>query len=253
MSIVALQVREDYALIAGDGVCTDPETGAVAGYMSKITAMPDLDCAIAITGVGGFNHALQWNMPCWVKDFDGFIEALPDLARLTHEKLCRDNMIRGDDNRANLMAAGWSIEEQRYKAVRVVSYEKGTTNSETGDTAVLAPFVAHEFTSGGMWMSSAPKENNMKLFGLTEAIDGESDVDSITRAICAGRASSGMVLDGERSYHYNAGGYVQIALIQRGHINTWITHRWPEDIIGFPVRPEFGSPLPPHLKLISSE
>jgi hypothetical protein len=252
MSVVALQIREGYCLLAGDGVCTDPDTGHVAGYLSKITAMPDLDCAFAITGIGGFNYAIQWNMPRWVSNFDDFVEALPSLVHRTHLQMRLDKMIRGTDDRVNVMAAGWSTREERFKAVRVVSYEKGSTNLETGQAETLKPFVAYEFASGGLWMSAAPTPKNMELFGLSEPIEGESDLDTMTRAICAARASSGMVSDEGREYRYNAGGFVQLAMVQRGSVQTWVPHRWPEDEVDEPIRPELGAPLPDHLPLVEA-
>ncbi|MEQ3650424.1 hypothetical protein [Hyphomonas sp.] len=250
MSIVALQVRDNYIIMAGDGVSTDPATGKVAAYVSKITTLPDLDCAIAITGVGGFHYVLQWKMPTWVTDFDDLVEALPELVYDTHNEIHRNNMVQGDNLKTNVVVAGWSINEQKYKAVRVLTYAKESTDAETGETTRLAPFVVHEFTGGGVWISAAPTDDASKRFGLMEDIEGEDDAAFLTRVICAGRASSGMISQDGSPYRFNAGGFVQLAFIQRSDIRSWITYRWPEDVIGEPIRPELGSPLPPSLSLV---
>ena len=69
----------------------------------------------------------------------------------------------------------------------------------------------------------------------------------MTRMICAARQSSGNIAQDDMPFQFNAGGFVQLALIQAGHCQTWIPHRWPEDVIGEPIDPALGDIMPEYL------
>lgn len=245
MSAIALAVMDDCVLFAGDGVATDPATGFVVGYMSKITVMPDLNAVIAITGVGGFDHLLGWYMPPHVRTFDDLLNVLPDLVKHCHENGVSNGLFRGGDFRTNVCVGGWSDERQKFEAWRVVSYPKEAMDRKTGEKTILEPWVLHQMPDGATWCSTSQSEEVNAKFRLGKPHEDDNAVDTLTRIICASRAGSGTVegLDGT----FNAGGYIQFAQVQRGYAQSWIAHRWPEDEIGRAIDPSLGLPMPKYL------
>lgn len=246
MSIIALIRTDDYILMGGDGVCSNPETGEVAGYMSKLTLLPEYDCILGVTGVGGFPYVMQWFMPQAVTCFDDLVEVLPSLVLDVHTHMVDSEMYRFGEMKTNVVVAGWSEIAGTYKAYRVMTYEKESINHETGAEEALQPWTLYEMPERGMWSSAAPPQETLERFGVGGR-EGESDADLITRMICAGRNDSGKTTQDGMPVPFNAGGFIQLALLERAHVRSWITHRWPEDVIGEPIDPERGSPLPPYL------
>lgn len=244
MSVIALQIRDDYVIMAGDGVSTNPEDGSVAAYMSKLTAIPSKDCLIGITGVGGFNYVMQWFMPARVKNFDDLIDDLPYLVKHVDEHMHASDMIRFSDARTNVVVAGWSHRDNAFKGYRVVTYAKESRDAATGETSILEPWVLHEMPAG-MWASVGPPQETLEEFGVYG--DVKDDAELLTRMVCATRWESGKVKQDGMPYTFNAGGFVEIALLTRGQVHTWIAHRWPEDVIGLPIDPSKGERLPPYL------
>ncbi|WP_127113061.1 hypothetical protein [Shimia sediminis] len=245
MSVVACIVTDQYALMAGDGVCSDPDDGCVKGYISKLTLMPEYDCIMGITGVGGFNYVLQWNMPGSVNEFDDLLDVLPDLVLTTHIHMKNQGMYMFDDAKTNVVVAGFSRRAGTYKAYRCMTYEKEAWNTETGEITKLKPWELHELPDG-MWASAGPPKETLERFGLLDG-NGKDDVEILTRMICAGRNDSGKTNQDGMPVPFNAGGYIQLALFQNGMMNSWVAHRWPEDVIGEPIDPERGDPLPSNL------
>jgi hypothetical protein len=244
VSILALQFRENYALMGCDGVATEPSDGTVAGYVSKIALCPEYDCAIGITGVGGFEHIMRWFMPVQVATFDDVVQCLPDLVLHTHEHIKDNGLAVANDTRTNVTVAGWSLKRQAMEAYRVVTYPKDSFDRE-GVATRLQPFALHPMAMGQLWASAGPPSTTLAQFGLTEETMPEDadDLEMMTRMICAGRADSGRSCD-DYPGPFNAGGFVQLALIQQGKVTSWISHRWPEDVIGEPIDPTRGEPLP---------
>jgi hypothetical protein len=104
--------------------------------------------------------------------------------------------------------------------------------------------VAHEIAPYSTWESCASDPESRKACGLDQA-DDEASV--LTRIVCAARQSSGKILQDEMDYPYNAGGFAQLALVERGHCRTWISMSWPEDVIGEPIDPTRGAILPSYM------
>ena len=233
--------------MACDGVCSDPATGAVVGYVSKMELMPDLDCVMGITGVGGFGYVMRWKMPLDVVDFDSLTDCLPDLVLRTHLDMQVNGMVKFDDPRSCVAVAGWSERDQAYRAYRVVTYPKKSTNHVTAEPMTLEPWTLIPMTQQGMWASTGPDEEVLRKFGLTEAQPGDGGEGPLVRMVCASRAASGRLESEEIPGQFNAGGFCQVALLKRGHVQSWIAHRWPEDVIGEPIDPSRGQPLPDYL------
>ncbi|RXV64857.1 hypothetical protein C6W92_06035 [Roseovarius sp. A46] len=248
MSVLTVAVRpQEFALLAADGVSTDPRTGAVHQYLEKIKIYPSLSCAIGVTGMGKLDTMIDLFMPESVQEFDHLVEFLPGMVRYAQNQMIESGRLMCDDIRSNVVAAGWSSRAQEFKAYRVLTYPKGSQNAETGETVTLEPWVAHEMQPYGTWTSSAPHPEAWESCGLDQERDGEDEGATLTRIVCAGRQSSGKIFQDEADYPYNAGGFVQLALVNQGHCRTWITHRWPEDVIGEPIDPTRGVILPAHL------
>ncbi|WP_157046606.1 hypothetical protein [Roseovarius sp. 217] len=253
MSVLSVIVRPaDYVLLGADGVCTDPSTGAVVSYIEKIRVYPSLSCAIGVTGIGKIENIMDWFMPKSVHDFDHLVEFLPELVWHAQDYMIKNELLSCDDIRSNVVAAGWSKRDQKFAAYRVVTYPKESLDRSTGKTVTLEPWVAHEITESGTWTSCAPDANALQICGLNEAHD-EDDAAVMSRMICAGRQSSGKITQDGMSFQFNAGRFVQLALVKQSHCQTWIAHHWPEDVIGQPVDPARGSVLPPHLSLGHTE
>lgn len=245
MSAIALCVQDNCVLMAGDGAASAPDTGALVGSMSKITVMPELSAVMGITGVGGFDHLIGWFMPPHVRTFDDLTEVLPELVKHCHSNGVESGMFAGGDFRTNICVAGWSDARQKYEGWRVVSYAKEAKNGKTGEKTVLEPWKLLPMPEDGIWCSTAPTVEIETRFKLNAPHPDDDNIDTLIRNICAARAKSGISEDGGAPF--NAGCYVQIAMVQKDQASTWIAHRWPEDEIGKPIDPSRGLPMPQHL------
>lgn len=236
---------DEYALIAADGVATDPVTGAVCGTVSKIITFPHISAVMGITGMGGFTHLMQWFVPPHVSTFDEMVEILPELVGFTWRYIQDREIAAHGMFNCCIVVGGWSEARQKFEGWRVVTYAKESVLAN-GETRILEPFVAHPMPSDGrMWASAGPGEDAMKRFGVIDGPEGDSDADILIRMICAARTDSGKV--STEGVNFNAGGFVEVALMQRQYVQSWIAHRWPEDVLGEPVDPDRGQPMPDHL------
>lgn len=240
MSVVALWVEpEHYVMMASDGVATNPETGAVVSYVSKLTLLPEINTILGITGSCNLGSLLTWYMPDTVVDFDSLIEVLPELV----EYVCRMAELTPGFmlHKSCVVAAGWSASRQKYEAWRVVTYPKESLTNG-GEKLTLEPFKAHPVVSSGMWSSAGPGEEILKRFGISPLAEGETSAQSLVRMVCAARADSG--IGTQEGLPFNAGGFIQLAMLQDGYVQSSIPHRWPEDVIGEPIDPTRGEALP---------
>lgn len=243
MSVMALIVKPDaYALIAADGAATDPRTGALAGTMSKILTFPDISAVMGITGIGGFTNLMQWFMPPHVSSFDELVEILPDLVLTTAEFVQKNGKF--GMFQSCIVLAGWSEKRQKFEGWRVMTYDKESITLD-GETRTLEAFEIYPMVEDRMWSSAGPSAEVMKRFGIIDGPESDSDLDVVTRMICAARQDSGKVTT--EDCNYNAGCFVEVAMMQRGYCHSWIAHRWPEDVTGEPIDPTRGQPLPDHL------
>lgn len=110
---------------------------------------------------------------------------------------------------------------------------------------MLKAFTLTQIDDHKMWTSVGPGEDVLRKFGVIDGPEGSSDIDALRRMICAARADSGR--ETEQYPHFNAGGFIQLATVQRGIVLSAINHRWPEDVIGEPLDPTRGQPMPDDL------
>ncbi len=212
--------------------------------MPKLCVLPDLGAALAVTGIGGFDSMMKWFMPRKVVTFDDLVDALPDLVRHVHDHIASLGLGDICPSESNVVLAGWSPRNGRFEGWRVVTYPKKVLNPDGGVESILEPWTLLPMPRSGMWCSATAPRAVLERFGLFSDDPGD-DVDQITRMICAARADSGITTDG--GHRFNAGGYVQLGLILRNEVRSWIAHRWPEDEIGRPVDPTLGDPMPLYL------
>lgn len=244
MSVVAVTVRpENYVLMACDGVCTDHEDGSVRGYVSKIAVMPELNVLMGVTGLGGLGDMLKFHMPPHVATFDDLVDAIPEYLPWVWDQV--EIQFGSRAYRSCVALAGWSDARQKFEGWRGTTYDKERTNTSTGQRDIIPAFSLDAMPENGTWATAGSDPEIMRRFGVIDGPASDTDVDAIIRTICSGRAESGIPTD--EGLAFNAGGFVQVAHLLPGHIQTWIAHRWPEDMIGQPIDPTRGQPLPDHL------
>lgn len=247
MSIVVLRLGDNFAALAGDGVATDPRTGNVVAYVSKIHLVPECETMIGVTGAAGFGQLMLLHKAERVRDFDDFVDDLPRLVRKVHYDMLDRGLAGGGETLSNVMIAGWSASAGRYCGFRMTTYDKDSTNNQTGEKKTLGAFEPHPISQGGLLLSTGPDPDMLERFhAFDDAVNiEESPLDQMVRIVAAGRASNHWMEEWQNNG--NIGGYVQIALYQRPDMKSWIDHRWPEDVIGKPVDPTAGQPMPERL------
>lgn len=244
MSVVAVTVRPDaYVMMACDGVSTDPATGSVNGYVSKMHVMPDLGALMGVTGFGGLGELLRFHMPPHVACFDDLLDELPGLVEWVWHGISAELGSRAW--RSCVAVAGWSDRRGMFEGWRITTYDKDRLRADTGERATIPAFTLGPMPDHSTWATTGEDPAILRRFGVIEGPDTDDDADRLTRMICAGRAESRV--ETEDGLPFNAGGFVQLAHLARGAAQTWIAHRWPEDVIGRPIDPAQGQPLPDQL------
>jgi len=252
MSALAVAVGTDGIIIASDGVCYTYETGEVASFVSKVIMLPEFNCFIGSTGAGAFAVALRWEINQQINCFDDLVDSIADFCELVHRKLFTDmwgNWDRGPQSEASCVIGGWSDERQAYEAYRVVSYEKPSVDLSDGGSLTLEPFVRYPLPAA-TWCNHLPE--TMHEFDLVPPLPNEDTGAILMRLVCACRADSKFVKGEEEregdNRHFMAGGFIQMTVIQQGHSQSWIAHRWPEDQIGKQIDPNGPERYPAWIK-----
>lgn len=250
MSAIAIEVSPDGIVIAADGVCYEYDTGNVRGFASKVITCPELSCALGWTGISDFGRAVYLEMGDAFRDFDHFTDNFAEFCQQVHRKYVRSYSLY-DKPRAHsqvsVVVAGWSERRQAYVGFRVFSYPKLSHNMATNETTTNEPWTAIELPE--FWCSYSPASQYLERCGLNDP-ELLRFGEIAPRVICAARASSGLTSDGpsEGPQVFNAGCFLQMVLVKREGIQSWISHRWPEDVIGAPIDPSKGDLLPPWLQ-----
>lgn len=232
--VVVVNPDEAVAMIC-DGVSYQYDTGIVGGYASKIIAMPERNMMIGCTGLGGFGASLFKTLDQVYATFDDVVDNFAPLVRVLHRGLCMTEYAEmpPEERDLSVAVAGFSEKRQAYEAYRVVSYEKASNN---GNAEPWEPLKL-----SGAWASAMPPKDLLDRFGVTSPPEGESMVNIGIRLVCAARANSG---PGDGTRFYNAGGFVQVATLQKDQVFSYIAHRWPEDVPGRPIDPTKGEAMP---------
>ena len=245
MSAIAIAMGTDGIIAACDGVCYDYETGTVSGFVSKVILLPEYGAFIGWTGAGAFGPALRWEINQAIVSFDDLVEQFGHLCEAVQWKLFGYN--EGPETEVSCVIAGWSQARQSYEVYRLVSYDKTSIDLSDGRKIRIEPFKAYPLPEA-WWCSISPTRR--ADFGLSPPAPGEEAVDTAIRLICAARADSGRKEheDGHGRF-FMAGGFVQVVVLQQNSTQSYIAHRWPEDVLGQPIDPSKGSPLPAWLEM----
>lgn len=246
MSAVAIAVGADGIIVASDGVSYDYESGNVGHYVSKVIVMPEYSCFIAATGMGAFGAALRWEADQNINSFDDLVDGFERLAKDVHRRLCIQHYgsFAAPETEMSCVIGGWSERRQAYEAYRLVSYAKPSVRLVDGKSVEyeLEPFRMEDLPAA-IWCSHLPA--HAASFGITPPPADMETAEILARLICACRAGSGFVEEDDGpGRHYNVGGFLQMTIVQRDHIQSWIPHRWPEDEIGKPIDPNKGERIP---------
>lgn len=247
MSIVVLRIGDNFAALAGDGVATDPWTGKVCAFVSKIHLAPEYDAMFGVTGSMGFGQVMMLNKSHKVLTFDDFVDDLPRQVLAAHEGMLNMGLAGGGETLSNVMVCGWSEKSQEYVGLRITTYDKESTQSASGEKKILKAFEPHFVPSGGMIASTGIDQDVIENFKIFDEKQQEFDgpLNHMVRMVAGARASETLLTD--EGYPGNIGGYVQLALFQRPQMSSSIVHRWPEDVVGKAIDPSQGEALPAFL------
>lgn len=241
MSIVYVGVHPECIVLVGDGVSYDTQTGCVAQHVAKLHLFPELHCAMGFTGVGSAGRLFAVGIEGKYRSFDDLLDHVVADLRQLHIALTWNPLLfqREDDKKMSVALAGWSDRRQRLEAYRVVSYEKDCIWA--GEQAPAMPawtLLPLDY----VWASMMPDAEHCERLGVLPEKCGDL-MEFGVRLVCAGRASSGEMPDADGG-KFNVGGFVQVAYVTPGCVQSWIEHRWPEDEVGKPIDPTKGLPLP---------
>ncbi len=249
MSAVIVSIQDNCVVLAADGICYG-EGGIVSGYMSKMHVLPHLNCVLTWTGMAPMGIGMLLMMGQHMISFDHLVEHFGNIAKATHERVLIEMPQQAEVSETTVMVAGWSEARQAFEAYRVMSYEKGTVSSDTGETTKSEPWTIYPVQ--GTWASFNPGADLLQEFGLADA-DGMQADEICIRFICASRARSGGADQVPSGRPFNCGGFLQVAILSKDQVDTWIEQRWPEDAIGRVIDPSLGARLPERILQLEAE
>lgn len=240
MSAVAMVIQDDCIILAGDGAASHLD-GRLWYYCSKLHHMPEYSAVFAATGLAGLNSLFWWFRPEGVHTFDGLIDGLGDHMQSLFQRAEEWGWIE-PGLKSNIAIGGYSEKRQRFEGWRMATYDKQSFSPD-GSQQILPAWQAEEVQAGRIWCSANIGRGTLERFGLLSE-GTESNLDRLARVICAARAESGKIEGGDV---HNVGGFLQLGILGADQYQSWIAHRWPEDVLGEPVNPARGQPLPDHL------
>lgn len=234
MSAIIVDVQQDAIYFAADGVAYGPD-GAIRGMTAKIQILPHLECFIGNTGVSGVAAAIQIAMAENIRDFDHLLENLPALFRHAVEQIAIAFGASGV-SKSCVVVGGYSRQRSAFEAYRLMSYAKESLGGH-GSTVTIEPWTLSAIPA--TWCNVAPTQTAIEACGVMA--DGIDPIQYCARVVSACRQKSGSDEDGE---YFNCGGFLQVGVLERNRIDSWIAHRWAEDEVGKPVDPTTGALSP---------
>lgn len=233
MSAICVVPLDDCVVFAGDGGAYDPTGGNRIGSTSKVFLVPHLNCIFGYVGIGGLGHLLLPNIEYAAETFDdlvngGFVKA----CREAFAQLAREGR-NPDGVRATAIVGGFSDARQSFEVYKVHSAPKQVM--QEGVLTEHAAWKLHPVLHN--WASSSPSPEAQEKAGLSGPMNA---IEYAARMIAANRLHSG-------EDEYGVGSFLQIAIVSRDGVRSWIAHRWP-DPLGAPIDPNCGDLLPPDLR-----
>lgn len=239
MSAIAVIRRENGIVIACDSISHDANGVIQSVTANKLVIIPEWDCAIGNVGVGNFSTMIRANMGQKYDGFDSMLLGIVGDFRSTLQAMIVLGLVPAADVRCTLFVAGWSIERKRFESYRLSARNKEVVITGQG-TQVIPAFSLMPLT--GDWCSSKYSAEDAARFGINRQ---ESDTYQIAAGyVCAARASSSRSGSGDfEGIAYAVGGHLQMTLLERNKVTTWVAHRWP-DVVGNYLDPTAGKPAP---------
>lgn len=239
--IIRSSEKEEAIAVASDGATSNYDA-TMGGCVSKVLALPHLNCFVGNVGAAGVTAGLVFTIS-W-KSYPSFDHVLANVVEDFREILAAAALYtRERDPPATVVLGGWSDERQRFESYKVNSRSREVINVATGEKFFSEPWVVTPLPQ--IWGSTAHPDDPENRFGLRA--EGEVNLlDLAARFVCAARAGSGP--DGELDPDTGisgscVGGFLQMTLLQRDTVKTWIAHRWP-DVIGEVIDPSRGELMP---------
>lgn len=243
MTAIAMVRGNDGVAIATDAATYELD-GRLQHLMSKVALIPERNCVISARGAAGLTGRLAEAVRHQTFDFDDVLALLGWEAKKLLDEWREWIKPRTEPKHIDLHIAGWSSARERYETYILCSGEK----IQTDVNGVLMPLAPWSLTPvPSMFASPLPDAEVARRFGL-DYDKFSNGYDAAARIVCAVRSESRAFHEGAAAMGCIAGGWLQMTILKRDFVSTEIIHRWP-DVIGEPIDPTRGEPLPKFLRL----
>ena len=232
MSALAIVPAGDAIVLAADGAVYDRQRGQLLGSITKLHVMPHLSTVFGAVGQGHLIHIFPHLIGFRFSSFDEVRENFAELCRASVSAQRTNNQWE-DRARATVVLAGWSEGNQAFEVFKLHTLDKFEHSA----------WDLHPIS--GVWCSTAPTPEHMDEVSLDANADSALDVAA--KLVCANRLQSGAgVYEGDdygEEDAYGVGCFLQMALLRRDCVTSWIAHRWPDEN-GKVINPETGEKMP---------
>lgn len=244
MTAIAIFRLDDGVVIASDGAAYASTTGCLTGLTSKVVLAPEWSCVLAQRGAGGVVQLIRSRIGFEVLTFDDLLDVIVGVAIDVYDSY----KVFGydDDARFSLFLAGWSETRERFETYQLRTHGHEAHAEGTGEVLVVEPF---QLTPLPFVYLAPGGGEHMERFGVMEAIAANDPIPATVRAVCAARQLRNV---SDEAAEHCVGGFIQLTIVRRDKVESTIVHRWP-DVIGEPIDPTRGEPLPAFLSVPADE
>ena len=230
MAVLALQLREHYALIAADGAEVEPRSGLITRIRSPIMCLPDRNAILAVSGPRGMAELINLHVPDEVADYDGLLEALPTMLSSALHSSVRHQFGLGTRPPTEVILAGWSSRERRLAAHRAELKPRLVDDLKEAGSRAASAVKMSEIPSAPTWRNFEVEKALVERLELEQ--DADDDMDRLTRNIFAARLQ--YATTGASCLRSSAvpGGFIQLAMVSQDLQKSWIAHRWEAETVG---------------------
>lgn len=234
MSAVAAYVDEQGGIcLAGDGAACG-EDGRLIGQVNKLFSLPHLNAVYAHVGLGAVGHLLLYEIGMRFTTFDELRDDFIFVLKEVRGRM-RLSQMWSDKIRSTVLLGGWSDANQRFEMYKVHTLPKPVYEAD----GVLGEHEAWKLhpLDRGVWVSTLPGQEEQEACGLPD-FSGPA-LDYVARWVSACRLECGR----EDATDYSVGCFMQMMVLNRTGVQSWIAHRWP-DPMGERIDPARGDLLP---------
>lgn len=235
--------------IVSDGLAYDTATGIIGHTLSsKVRLWPAQ--SMVTGGIGSsalralFEMAIEEKC---INDFDELRERAPVMlfSAFNLQRVLRPGLLRRQYD-GEIFIMGLSKERRRYEMYRLSTHEHGPEGYK--------PYAC-EFIDQMVFLSAVFKAELYPEFDVTaerfEGLDEAGLARFLARGICAARQMSGEVQTdegyndgGPSTYHWAAGGMIQLTKVNPVFMTSSIIYRWNDDKRDQVLDPSKGDPRP---------